>query len=88
MARRIEDYVRTLSREERERFRDLIEECRARERSIQVSAENSQAALVRLAEQQGRLHEALAELEQVGTRLRDSVLKLYLTATPRTGAVH
>ena len=85
---RIADYVATLSREERERFRDLIEECATREQAIQDSARTSHHALQRLVDEHVKLHQAIAELEATGERLKESVTRLYLRTLPQPTVLH
>jgi hypothetical protein len=85
---RIADYVATLSPAEREQFKDLIDECAAREADIHANAARAQAALLALVEQHTRLSGRIQELEAVGARLQQRVGELYLRAVPRPSTLH
>ncbi len=69
----IDDYVTTLSVEERSRFKDLIDETRARERQIREGASRALVALDDLAATQRQLHRELGHLVRVSERARDAV---------------
>jgi hypothetical protein len=85
---RIADYVETLSPAEREQFKDLIEECSVRERSIQANAARASSALSQLAEQQRLMCVKIRELEAAGQRLMESVSRLYLRTVPAPTKLH
>jgi hypothetical protein len=85
---RIADYVETLTPAEREQFRDLIEECTAREATIQGNALRADDALRQLAEQQERLNTKIRDLEDAGRRLKDTIGRLYLVTAPPPVRMH
>jgi hypothetical protein len=85
---RIADYVATLSPAERERFRDLIEECSEREASIQSNAARADAALVQLARQHDVLAAKIRDLEHAGQRLLERVSRIYMKTVPTPSTMH
>jgi hypothetical protein len=85
---RISDYVATLSPAEREQFKDLIEECQAREAQICQGASRANSALARLNEQQRLLCLKIGELEQAGQHLMETVSRLYLRTVPAPPKMH
>jgi hypothetical protein len=85
---RIADYVETLSPAEREQFKDLIEECRQREQSIQKGAARAQSAVNQLHEQQRLLCLKIRELEDAGEQLMETVSRLYLRTVPSPTKMH
>lgn len=85
---RIADYVAKLSDAERERFKDLIEECSLREVSIQAHTSQATAAVARLAEQQRVLAVSIAELQKASRKLEESVSRLYLRSVPAPSKLH
>jgi hypothetical protein len=85
---RIADYANTLSPAEREQFRDLIEECRAREVRIQHTAARAQSAVNQLNEQQRLLCLKIRELEEAGQHLMETVSRLYLQTVPAPTKMH
>lgn len=58
----IDEYVATLSQEERERHKDLIEECRKREEQNRKSSEANREAAAQLLEVQKNLRKETMEL--------------------------
>jgi hypothetical protein len=85
---RIADYVATLSPAEREQFKDLIEECTMRESSIQANASKAQSAISQLAQQQQQMCLKIAELQEAGQKLLDTVSRLYLRTVPAPRKMH
>lgn len=85
---RITDYVATLTPAEREQFKDLIDECIAREAMIQQNAVRSHLALRDLTEQHLRLTTKIRDLELAGQRLMASVGQLYLKTVPKPSKLH
>jgi hypothetical protein len=85
---RIADYVATLSPAERERFKDLIEECEQRETNIQRSAARAHSAVVQLDEQQRQLGAKVRELQEAGRHLMDTVSRLYLRSVAAPTKMH
>jgi hypothetical protein len=84
---RVADYVKTLTPDERERFADLIEECRARETFVAASAARAEAALQRHEAQQREFWRGVEELKALAGDLKDSIGRLYLSAVPPKGRV-
>jgi predicted ATPase len=84
---RVTDFVETLTAEERERFADLIDECRAREAAIAVSVAKAEAALQRHEAQQREFWRGVEELKALSSHLKDSIGRLYLSSVPAKGRV-
>lgn len=84
---RLTDYVTTLTPAERERFADLIEDCRRREAQIAAGARQADQALGTLAARERELQEGIRELGALSVRLRDTVSRLYLVMSPPQGRV-
>lgn len=85
---RIGDYVATLTPDERDRFKDLIDECLARETAIRANAARAQEALARLSVQHARMLTSIRSIEQTGQRLKERVGELYLKTMPRPRTLH
>jgi hypothetical protein len=84
---RVADYVNTLTPEERERFADLIDECREREAAIAGSAAKAEAALQRHRAEQREFWRGVEELKSLSGDLRDTIGRLYLSTVPAKGRV-
>jgi hypothetical protein len=80
--------VEALGPDERERFSDLIEECRMREMVIRREAACANAALGQLVEAGGDLSDELRQLGEAGTRTLARMGQLYLRTVPPPGTSH
>ena len=72
-----------LSAEELERHRELIEECKLREREIRESSMASARSLQQLSVQLGELENRLILLRRRAENLQDLTSRLYLKLLPR-----
>ncbi len=61
-AKTIDEYVGTLLPQEREKFKDLIAECRQREKELKINKEKSRQTNEKLAETWKRLFSGLSAL--------------------------
>lgn len=66
----VDEYVATLSEEEREMHKELIQECREREEQNRKSSEANQEAVVRLLESQEHLKRAVSDLREAAEGLQ------------------
>ncbi len=80
-------YVASLTPEERERFADLIAECSTREEAIRTGAARANAVVAAFASEQARLRAQIADLEELSSRLLDTITRLYLRAAPPRGGI-
>ena len=74
----LDEYIATLSEEERVQYRDLIEECKERDRKIVADSEKRNHSLQRLADVEEQLLQALTELGSVSQRLLHETSEAYL----------
>ena len=74
----LDEYIATLSEEEREQYRDLIEECKERDKKIVAGSEKRAHSLQRLVEVEEQLLQALTELGSVSQRLLHETSEAYL----------
>jgi hypothetical protein len=76
--KRIDDYVATLTPEERERFKDLIEECRRRETQLDEYSRSTKDSLAALSRHSVEAANKLKNLVEVSQKLSDQMNYLYL----------
>jgi len=76
--KRIDDYVVTLTPEERERFKDLIEECRRREAQIDEYSRSKKDSLDALSRHSIETARRLNNLVEASQQLSDQMNYLYL----------
>jgi hypothetical protein len=76
--KRIDDYVTTLSPEEREKFHDLIEECRRRELQLDEYSRSTKDSLEALSRHSVETAKKLKDLLDVSQQLSDQMNYLYL----------
>jgi len=74
----LDEYIATLSEEDKVQYRDLIEECKQRDEKIQVDSEKRNHSLQRLAEVEEHLLQALTELDSASQRLLQQTSGVYL----------
>ena len=74
----LDEYIATLSEEERKQYKELIEECKERDRKIVVDAEARNHSLQRLAEVEKQIFQALTDLDSASQRLLQQTAEAYL----------
>lgn len=74
----VDELVSTWTQEEREMLRDLIDECREREKALIETSRASQESLVKLRESQMALLAQSSELKETLEEFADSLFKIYL----------
>jgi crotonobetainyl-CoA:carnitine CoA-transferase CaiB-like acyl-CoA transferase len=74
----LDEYIATLSAEEKEQYRDLIEECKQRDEKIRVDSEKRKHSLQRFAEVEEHLLQTLTELDSASQRLLQQTSVAYL----------
>ena len=80
----VDEYIATLSEEEKERHKDLIEECRKREEQNKKSSEANREAAARLLGAQEGLRKETTELLDKTKELIDVI---HLSRIPKDGFV-
>jgi len=74
----LDEYIATLSEEEREQYHDLIEECKERDKKIVAESEKRNHSLQRLVGAEEQLLQALTELDSASRRLLQQTSEAYL----------
>ena len=74
----LDEYIATLSEEDKVQYRDLIDECKQRDEKIQMDSEKRNHSLQRLAEVEGHLLQVLTELDSASQRLLQQTSGVYL----------
>ena len=74
----LDEYIATLSEEERMQYGELIEECKERDRRIVANAEARKHSLQRLSELEKQILQALTELDSASQRLLQHTAEAYL----------
>jgi len=77
----VDDFVAALSADERERFKDLIEDCRQRERQIRASAIRAQRAVSGLEASQVQFDHEVRRLHAASQRALEAVTDACLRTT-------
>ncbi len=74
----LDEYIATLSEEEKEQYHDLIEECKERDGKITVDSEARKYSLQRFVEVEKQILQALTELDSASQRLLQQTSMVYL----------
>ena len=74
----VEELVSEWTEEEREKFRDLIEESREREKKIQENSKRNRENLTRLDESLHSFISSLHETKEAAEKMADDVFGIYL----------
>jgi chromosome segregation ATPase len=74
----VDQLVSEWTEEEREKLKDLIEECREREKKILESSKRSRENLTKLTESLHSFLSSLYEIKERTEKLADDLLRIYL----------
>jgi DNA repair exonuclease SbcCD ATPase subunit len=78
MMKTVDQLVSEWTEEEKEKFRDLIEECREREKKISENSKRSRESLTKINESVQSFLLSFYEIEERAEKLADDLLGIYL----------
>jgi TATA-binding protein-associated factor Taf7 len=74
---KIEEYLKTLTTEEREQHKDLIAECLEREKTITETRKETNEALKKLEVLEKRMYQNIEGLHQLALTVQDNLQRAY-----------